>query len=116
MKSDNYLSFTIVAGFFLGLLISVLKFDTPVLIIFWTAISTIGFYLIMTLSISVFLWFVDFDVTKIDKDTLEARLDGISREFDRRENEVNNIRSYIKSIDFSDIVADKSEKKQKKQK
>lgn len=36
MKLDNYISFAIVNGFFLGLVLAILKFDAPEMIVIWT--------------------------------------------------------------------------------
>ena len=59
LKMDNFLSFAIVNGFFIGLLLSFLKFDEPEMIVAWTLVSTIGFYLITLVSVSFFVKFVD---------------------------------------------------------
>ena len=38
LKMDNFLSFAIVNGFFIGLLLSFLKFDEPEMIVAWTLV------------------------------------------------------------------------------
>ena len=44
LKMDNFLSFAIVNGFFIGLLLSFLKFDDPAMIVAgFIAMFTLGF-------------------------------------------------------------------------
>lgn len=109
MKPNNYINFSIVFGFFLGLAFSIAKFDRPEIILFWTIISTIGFYLIVVFCSSVYIWFIDFDKRLLNKEILEKKLDYFDREFDVREREVSNIRRYIKNSDFLDISSNSSE-------
>lgn len=100
MKPSNYVNFSVVFGFFLGLAFGIIKFDEPENILFWTIVSTLGFYLITLLSVSIYTWFVDFDNSFFDKFKLEKKLQYFDNEFDLREKEANNIRNYIKNSDF----------------
>lgn len=90
------MSFSIVVGFFIGLIISIVKFNSPELIILGTIIGTAGFYLIITLGVSFFIQFSDFDRQKMNISKLDSTLDYYSHEFDRREKEVLGIRNYLK--------------------
>lgn len=101
LKQDNYISFAIVTGFFFGIVMGVIKFDEPELMILWTILSTVGIYLIVTLSASVYYWFVDYTEVKVQKNKLEESLEYYRKEFDRKEQEVQNIRDFIKSLDSS---------------
>lgn len=100
MKPLNYLNLSVAIGFFLGLAISIAKFDEPEIILFWTIVSTIGFYLITMVIVSIYTWSLEFDHTIFDKKILEKRLDYFDREFDNREKEVQDIKHYLKSFDF----------------
>ncbi|GAA7844385.1 hypothetical protein HpCOL22_04990 [Helicobacter pylori] len=42
MKVQNFIHFSVVVGFFLGLVFSVLKFNEPESILLWTVLSTLG--------------------------------------------------------------------------
>lgn len=90
------MSFSIVAGFFIGLIISIAKFDTPELIILWTIICTVGLYLIVTCCVSFYMMFIDYNDTKLNKDKLDSTLDYYLKEFDKREKEVLSVRKYLK--------------------
>lgn len=99
LKQDNYVSFAIVTGFFFGVIFGMVKFDEPELMVLWTILSTVGIYLIVTLSVSVYYWFVDYNEVKLQKNKLEESLEYYRKEFDRKEQEVQNIRDFIKSLD-----------------
>lgn len=102
LKQDNYLSFAIVVGFFLGLMIGVAKFDEPELMILWTILSTMGIYLIITVAISCFYLFMDCNGEKLHREKLEKSLEHYRKEFDKKEREVQNIRSFIKGLRSTD--------------
>lgn len=100
MKQDNYMSFSVVAGFFLGLIISILKFNTPELIILGTIVCTIVLYLIVTCCASFYMMFLDYSQTKLNRDKIDSTLNYYCNEFDKKEKEVIGVRQYLKhSID-----------------
>ncbi|MCE3036674.1 hypothetical protein [Helicobacter anatolicus] len=101
MKPLNYLNLSVAMGFFLGLAFSIAKFDEPEVILFWTIVSTISFYLIAMLIISVYTWSLEFDHTIFDKNNLEKRLEFFDKEFDNREKEAQNIKHYLQSFNFN---------------
>lgn len=95
MKQDNYISFAVVVGFFVGLIISAIKFSAPEWIILWTLICTMVMYLIALCVASLYMRYIDFDEKKINIKRLDSRLDYYLNEFDRREREALNIRKYL---------------------
>lgn len=96
MKQDNYISFSVVVGFFVGLIISSIKFDSPELIVLWTIISTSIIYLIALVVASFYMKYIDYDEKKMNIKKLDSRLDYYLNEFDKREKEALNIRKYLK--------------------
>ncbi|WP_104697428.1 MULTISPECIES: hypothetical protein [unclassified Helicobacter] len=100
MKPTNYLNLSVSFGFFLGLALAVAKFDEPEIVLFWTVVSTIGFYLIAMLIVAIYTWSLNFSFNIFDKASLESRLDDFDKEFDLQEREVQNIRLYLKSFDY----------------
>ncbi|TLE02691.1 membrane protein [Helicobacter japonicus] len=102
MKPDNYMSFSIVAGFFIGLAFSISKFDEPEIMVLWTIITTMGVYLIVAVSVSLYFWFLDFERSKLKKNKLENILEYYRLEFDKREKESTKIRNFIRSIESDD--------------
>lgn len=96
MKQDNYISFSIVVGFFVGLIFSIIKFNSPEWIILWTMICTCVIYLIALVVTSFYMKFIDYDEKKMNIKRLDSRLDYYLNEFDKREKEALNIRKYLK--------------------
>lgn len=116
MNFDNYMSFSIVAGFFIGLITSILKFDSPEMITLFTVFVTVVFYLIMLLSASLFIRFFDFKRATIHKEQYDDMLEFYIREFDKREQISDKIREFIRYVESSidedeDIIKDKKQKK-----
>lgn len=96
MKQDNYISFSVVVGFFVGLIFSMIKFNSPEWIILWTIICTSVIYLIALCVASFYMKYIDFDERKMNIKKLDSRLDYYLNEFDKREKEALNIRKYLK--------------------
>lgn len=99
LKMDNFLSFAIVNGFFIGLLLSFLKFDEPEMIVAWTLVSTIGFYLITLVSVSFFVKFADEQERATKKPSYNATLEEYIQEFDKREKIANKIRGFLRTME-----------------
>ncbi len=102
LKQDNYLSFAIVCGFFVGVICGLAKFDEPELMILWTILSTMGIYLITIVCISVYYLFIDSSDAKVHKEKLEESLEHYRKEFDKKEQEVQDIRNFIKGLQSTD--------------
>ena len=100
MKPLNYLNISVSFGFFLGLALAVAKFNEPEVMLFWTVVSTLGFYLITMLVVSLYIWSLEFNYDIFDKKGLEKRLDTFDKEFDNREKELRDIKLYLNSFNF----------------
>ncbi|MCI6217313.1 MAG: hypothetical protein MR629_02075 [Helicobacter sp.] len=99
MKPDNYMSFSIVGGFFIGLAFSILKFERPEFMVIWTIITTIGVHMIVIVCIALYFWFLDSQKPHIKKDKLEKNLEYYRLEFDKKEKETAKISAFLKNIE-----------------
>ncbi|MBD5166101.1 hypothetical protein [Helicobacter sp.] len=99
LKMDNFLSFAIVNGFFIGLLLSFLKFDEPEMIVAGTLISTVGFYLITLVSVSLFVRFLSNQEHTIKRPAYNDLLEEYIEEFDKREKITNKIRGFLRTME-----------------
>ena len=99
LRMDNFLSFAVVSGFFIGLLLSFIKFDEPEMIIAGTLVSTIGFYLIFLLSASLCVKFSNQDPKITQKPSYNRLLEEDIEEFDKREKITNKIRSFLRTME-----------------
>lgn len=96
VKQDNYISFSIVVGFFVGLVFSIIKFQSPELIILFTIIFSIILYLIALFCASMYMKFIDYDEKKMNIKKLDSTLNYYLDEFDKKEKETTSIRNYLK--------------------
>lgn len=99
LKMDNFLSFAIVNGFFIGLLLSFLKFDDPAMIVAGTLVSTMGFYLITLVSVSLFVRFINTQENVSKKNLYNTLLEEYIDEFDKREKTTNKIRGFLRTME-----------------
>lgn len=99
LKMDNFLSFAIVNGFFIGLLLSFLKFDDPAIIVAGTLVSTMGFYLITLVSVSLFVRFINTQENVSKKNLYNTLLEEYIDEFDKREKTTNKIRGFLRTME-----------------
>lgn len=86
-------------GFFIGLLLSFLKFDEPEMIVAGTLISTIGFYLITLVSVSLFVRFLGNQEHIIRRPAYNDLLEEYIEEFDKREKVTNKIRGFLRTME-----------------
>ncbi|MDA3966924.1 MULTISPECIES: hypothetical protein [Helicobacter] len=110
LKMDNFLSFAIVNGFFIGLLLSFLKFDDPEMIVAGTLLSTIGFYLITLVSVSFFIKFLTQKESSIKKPSYNNLLEEYIEEFDKREKATNKIRGFLRTMEKTMREEEKEER------
>lgn len=96
MKQDNYISFSIVFGFFIGLAMSIIKFNSPELIILGTIVGTMIIYLIALFCASFYMMFSDNEASKLNIKKLDSTLDMYLNDLDKSEKETLYIRNYIK--------------------
>ena len=99
LKMDNFLSFASVNGFFIGLLLSFLKFDDPAMIVAGTLVSTMGFYLITLVSVSLFVRFINTQENVSKKNLYNTLLEEYIDEFDKREKTTNKIRGFLRTME-----------------
>ncbi|CAM2889264.1 hypothetical protein [Helicobacter felis] len=102
MKVENFVNFSIVGGFFIGLILSLIKFDEPEYVLFGTLVSTAGFYMIMLLFASIFMNFIYPRKKFLNKADLERRLTHFNKEFVEREREVEALLKYVHNYEFDE--------------
>lgn len=101
MTSENCIGLSVVAGFFVGLIFALLKFDEPDFIILFTLVVTMTFYLIVISSISLFNWFMGFEARRFSKQDLEESLEYYVTQFRHKEEEFAKVLDYIRSAELS---------------
>lgn len=101
MRSDNFIGFSIVAGFFLGLIFGFLAFEQVEFVVIFAVIITSICYLISVCAISTFNWFIDFGAQEFNKQQLENNLEYYVEQFGKKEEELTRVLDYIKKIELN---------------
>ncbi len=71
MRSENFVAFFVVSGFFTGLIFSVIKFDAIEDILFYTFTITLFFYLFIHVVLTFYLSILDQKISFFDKKEYE---------------------------------------------
>jgi len=95
MRLENFINFFIVNGFFIGLVFSIVKIDSPEEIVVYTIIVTLSFYIIALFSSSFFLKFFSSKDNTLYKETYDEILDYYVNELDKREKVADNIFEFL---------------------
>lgn len=101
MRSDNFIGFSIVSGFFLGLIFGFATFDQVEFVVIFAIITTSVCYLISVGAISAFNLFIDFRSQEFNKQQLENNLEYYVEQFSKKEEELVKVLDYIKKIELN---------------
>ncbi len=102
MKMANFINFSVVAGFFIGLITGLIKYNDPERVLFMILVVTVSMYLIALGMATFYIYMVKPDHSMLtNKDPIEERLEYFDSEFDQIERQARNIRNFIKSLDLS---------------
>jgi len=100
LRSENYVAFFTVSGFFIGLIFSIFKFDSIDNIIFYTITITLFFYLFIHVILIFYLREPDKSVSFFEKDDFESLCNMQIEEIKKREQKIN---AMLKSIHGDDL-------------
>ncbi len=100
MRSENYVAFFIVSGFFIGLIFSVIKFVAIEDIIFYTIAITLFFYLFIHAVLTFYLREPDTKVNFFEKESYETVCNMQINEIKKREQKID---AMLKSIHGDDL-------------
>lgn len=110
MRSENFIGFAVVSGFFLGLISGFVAFERAEYIVIFAIIVMAVFYLIAVGSASMFNWFIDFESQEFDKNRLENNLEYYVEQFGKKEEELLKVLDYIKKIEINRDIKIKESK------
>ncbi len=100
MRSENYVAFFTVSGFFIGLLFSILKFDAIEDILFYTVTITLFFYLFIHVVLIFYLDVMDQTISFFEKEAFEETCNNQIRAIQEREQKISDM---LKSIHGDDL-------------
>jgi len=98
MKSNNFIFFLTVSGFFIGLLFTLVKVDNPFMVLFYTIVITITFYTIAIISTSFFIQSIKYEDGFINKKGYDGIYDAIDQQIDEREKKAEEIYRFIHDL------------------
>lgn len=114
MRVSNFINLSVVAGFFIGLAVGIMKFEEPEHMLFMTIVVTISMYLISLTMAAIYIYIIEPKHSMLaNKDFIERQLEYFDSEFDQTERQARTIRQFINNFDFSE---DKEVSKKKAQK
>ncbi|NPA74291.1 MAG: hypothetical protein GXO12_06215 [Epsilonproteobacteria bacterium] len=98
MRVENFIYFFTICGFFIGLVFSIINFNEPEYILFYTAIITLFFYLLIHVAIAGFL-----DVQTISKNIFnKAKYEEVSEyfiyEMEIRERKIDSLVNIVEDV------------------
>ena len=97
VKSENFIYFFTICGFFIGLVFSIFNFSEPEDILFYTLEITLVFYLIIHVAVISFFDFNRIGKMVFDKQNHESVGDYFIQELDSREKVIDSL---LGSIDM----------------
>ncbi|STQ83687.1 hypothetical protein [Helicobacter fennelliae] len=103
MRVSNFINLSVVAGFFIGLIFGLIKFNEPELVLFLTIVVTITMYLISLSMATIYIHMIEPKRSLLsNKKLIERQLDFFDSEFDMTEKQARSVRQFIKNFDFSE--------------
>jgi len=111
-RSENFISFFVVVGFFIGLMFSILHEFEPFKFLYSVFVISALFYIIGLFSSSFFVRYVSpKQVFELDKEALEGMIDRQINELDKKENSLREFHYFIQEIEKEIETSTKKEEK-----
>ena len=85
MPANGFIGFITSQGFFIGVIFAVLKFDDPLIILFYSLLITSVFYMFGQISVSYFVRAITVRMGNFPKAEHEIMLDEYARALQKRE-------------------------------
>lgn len=105
----NFINFSVVAGFFIGLITGLIKYNDPERVLFMILVVTVSMYLIALGMATFYVYMVKSSNSMLtNKHPIEKQLEYFDSEFDQIERQARNIRNFIKSLDLNDQEENKA--------
>jgi hypothetical protein len=109
-RSDNFISFLTVVGFFIGLVFAVLHGFEPYKFLYSVLIISGLFYIIGLASSSFFIKYISVrEIFTLDKEVLEKTIDMQIYELDKKEDFIRDAHYFIEEIEKEEMFFYKKE-------
>ena len=112
MKRENFIYFSTVSGFFIGIIFSILKNLNFEEFIYMTLLTTLIFYLISLATISLYIKYVDTKkIVFFNKSELDNVIDMQISEMEKKEDFILDSFDFIRQIEQEELEVIKKNKK-----
>ena len=112
MRSENFIYFATVSGFFIGIIFSILKNLNFEEFIYMTLLTTLIFYLIALATISLYIKYVDpKKIVFFNKSELDNVIDVQISEMEKKEDFILDSFEFIRQIEKEELEMIKKNKK-----
>ena len=115
-KSNNFIYFLTVTGFFIGLMFAILNEFEPLYFLYVVMLNSFLFYMIGIASSGFFIKYLSIkQIFELDKESLEMAMDMQIQELDKKEDLIREAHYFIKQIEEEELLfyKDKEDKKGK---
>ncbi len=102
MRIENFIYFFTICGFFIGLVFSIINFNEPEYVLFYTAIITLFFYLLIHVAVANFLDVRILSKNIFNKVKYEEISDYFIYEMETREKKINSLVNVLEKIQAKD--------------
>lgn len=113
IRPENFIQFFTVCGFFIGMIFSVLNFNTPENIVIYTAQITLFFYLFIHIVIMNFVDIKRFGVSLFNKKEYEEVSEYFISELDHREKKMDALLLEVEKMNIKYDLETKNIKESK---
>jgi len=103
-KSDNFIYFLSVTGFFMGIVFAIVQGLEPMQFIFAVLVIFTVFYMLAVASISFFIKYLSIkNIFYLDKEGLEKTIDYQINELDKKEDMIREAYYFIRKIEEEEL-------------
>jgi uncharacterized membrane protein len=99
IRSQNFLGFFMSSGFFIAVIFSVLNFDDPIQIVVFALMITFVFYMMLVISVSLFLRTYSHKQRHFQKDMYEEVSNDVTEMMKEKEYRIEKVLYEISKID-----------------
>jgi hypothetical protein len=104
MRVENFMNFSMVAGFFIGVFFAFFNFESVIEIIFATILVNFIVYAVVTYSASLFMKYFQFQQKTFAKKSYDDILDYYVNEIKVKDRKLNEVLSLIEELELEEEI------------
>ena len=105
MKVENFMNFSMVVGFFVGIFFAFLNFDSIIEIVFSAIVINFIIYAVVSFSASMFMQYFEFKQKSFAKRSYDEILDYYVSEIQKKDEKMEDILAEIGNINIEEITS-----------